>query len=1119
MKYILRLLPYLRPYWKLSMLSVGVLILSSLATLLIPWPLTILVDNVLGDKPLPPLLASATGGLAGNRIALLILTVGAGLFITFLSGGLDVVNNYVNTTINQRIVFSFRSDLLEQTQRLSIPFTDQISIGRLMYAINFEAAASGGVITAIEPLIQGGLTIIGMVVISFRIDPLLALLSILVVPPLYYSIDFYAKHIQPRLLHVKQMEADSLSIIHDTLQMLRVTVAFVREAYEVQRFRGQADRTVDARVDVTVRQAAFGVTVSTMTATGNALVLGFGAWHVLQGQLTTGQLLVVLSYIAAVYKPLQAISTTIAALQDQFVGLDMGFHVLDTRPVVEDPGLPASLDAVKGDVSFAHVHFSYPGRAETLKDISFEVQAGQVVGLVGPTGAGKTTLISLLTRFYDPSDGQILLDGVNIRELPLEFLRSQISLVPQEPLLFSGSVADNIRYGRLDASMDDIMEAARSANSHDFIMRLPQQYETEIGERGARLSGGERQRICVARAFLKNAPVLVLDEPTSSIDSRTEAVIVDALERLMAGRTTFVIAHRLSTVRSADRILVLDRGELVEYGRPDELLQRDGMYRELYAAQSISSTKVAEAEGSPGFWVDWVDHHVPADMEAGAEYRVMASVKNTGFQTWRANDTADGGAVRISYHWLSDGGEVVVWDGLRTALTDDVDPDMMVSADDVAVSAPKLPGAYQLTLSLVQEGVAWCEDLGAPTLCVPVRVTEKVDATSKHQPIVCHKPRIVLLGMIAKTPVAGVVWQTLHYLIGFQRLGFNVTYVEAHAVHPPMFPDSRRAAAFIANVMQRFDLQHQWAFHALHDDGACYGLTDTQLREHCRSASLIINLHGATAPLDERLGVRPLVYLETDPVATQIDLYRNDRQAIDFLAKHDAFFTFGENYGRPDCKLPVTERFAFKPTRQPVVMDFWGPSANGTRDVFTTVGSWNQSDRHPDVQFDNGCYSWSKHFEFLKFIELPRHTDQPFELSLARCNESDRTMLQEHGWRVRDALSFSLDQDAYREYIAESRGEFTVAKDQNIRLRSGWFSDRSATYLAAGRPVINQDTGFGNILPTGAGLFAFSTMEDVLQSVEAIKADYEHHRRAAHAIANEYFNSDVVLRRFLEDVG
>jgi hypothetical protein len=444
---------------------------------------------------------------------------------------------------------------------------------------------------------------------------------------------------------------------------------------------------------------------------------------------------------------------------------------------------------------------------------------------------------------------------------------------------------------------------------------------------------------------------------------------------------------------------------------------------------------------------------------------------------------------------------------------------MAVSAEDVAVSAPELPGAYQLKLSLVQEGVAWCEDVGAPTLCVPVHVTDKVDATNQHQPIVCRKPRILLLGMIAKTPVAGVVWQTLHYLVGFQRLGFNVTYVEAHAVHPPMFPDSRRAAAFIANVMQRFDLQHQWAFQALHDDGACYGLSESELREHCRSASLVINLHGATTPLAEHRNGRPLVYLETDPVATQIDLYRNDPQAIEFLAQHDAFFTFGENFGRPDCKLPVTERFAFKPTRQPVVMDFWRPTANGTRDVFTTVGSWDQTDRHPDVQFDNASYSWSKHFEFLKFLELPRHTDQPFELSLARCNDSDRTMLQEHGWRVRDALSFSLDQDAYREYIAESRGEFTVAKDQNIRLRSGWFSDRSATYLAAGRPVVNQDTGFGNILPTGDGLFAFSTMEDVLHSVNAIKADYEHHRRAAHAIANEYFNSDVVLRRFLEDVG
>ncbi|HEX8968246.1 MAG TPA: ABC transporter transmembrane domain-containing protein, partial [Chloroflexota bacterium] len=366
MKYIPRLLPYLRPHWRLALLSLGVLVLASLATLLTPWPLTLLVDNVLGGKPLPPTVASVLGGLAANQPVLLILAACAGLVITLLSGGLDVLSNYVNTRINQRIVFSFRSDLLRQTQLLSVPFADQVSTGRLMYAINFEAVASGGVITAMEPLIQGAFTIVGMVAISFRIDPLLALLSILVVPPLYYSVSFYARHIQPRLLHVKQMEADSLSIIHDTLSMLRVTVAFVRETYEVHRFQRQGERTVDARVNVTVRQAAFGLAVSLITAAGNALVLGFGAWHVMQGQLTTGQLLVVLSYVAAVYKPLQAISTTIGALQDQFVGLGMGFHVLDTRPVVEDSPNARSIDRARGQISFEHVSFNYPGRAETL---------------------------------------------------------------------------------------------------------------------------------------------------------------------------------------------------------------------------------------------------------------------------------------------------------------------------------------------------------------------------------------------------------------------------------------------------------------------------------------------------------------------------------------------------------------------------------------------------------------------------------------------------------------------------------------------------------------------------------------------------------------------------------
>ena len=342
-----------------------------------------------------------------------------------------------------------------------------------------------------------------------------------------------------------------------------------------------------------------------------------------------------------------------------------------------------------------------------------------------------------------------------------------------------------------------------------------------------------------------------------------------------------------------------------------------------------------------------------------------------------------------------------------------------------------------------------------------------------------HRGRkIVLLGLMSRKPVAGVLWQTLHYLLGFRRLGYEVYYVEAHGCAPVMLMQredkdgSARAAAFIAGVMRRFDLGDRWAFHALHADGRCYGMSEGQLKWLYRSAELIVNLHGGTKPLEEHGETDRLVYLETDPVNTQVELHHGTQQTTDFLEPHCAFFTFGENYGNPDCGVPLPERFHFRPTRQPVVLDLWQHHDDGVASTFTTVGSWRQGGRN--ISFGGDAYTWSKHHEFMKFIDLPGRTDQALELALNRYDAADQRMLESNGWKVRDALGFSLDADAYRRYIAGSRGEFTVAKDQNVRLRSGWFSDRSATYLAAGRPVITQETGFSHVLPTGKGLFAFS---------------------------------------------
>ena len=384
-------------------------------------------------------------------------------------------------------------------------------------------------------------------------------------------------------------------------------------------------------------------------------------------------------------------------------------------------------------------------------------------------------------------------------------------------------------------------------------------------------------------------------------------------------------------------------------------------------------------------------------------------------------------------------------------------------------------------------------------------------------------PRIVVLGMMTKIPVAGVIWQTLHYLVGFERLGYETYYVEAHARTPSMLMEradddsSGRAAAFIAGALERFGFGERWAYHALHADGRRYGLSEARLNALYGSADLIINLHGGTEPRAEHVATDRLVYLETDPVEVEVQLAAGNQQTIDYLRPHCAFFTFGENYGRPDCRLPVSDRFSLLPTRQPVVLDFWDAPGEAPGERFTTIGNWRQEWR--EIRLDGQSYSWSKHHEFLKFLELPARSGPRLELALAGCEGEDRRLLEQHGWRVREALPLSQNIDIYRHYISASRGEFTVAKDQNVRLRTGWFSDRSATYLAAGRPVITQDTGFGNSLPTGEGLFAFSTLDDAATAVEAIDSDYARQSRAALQIVREHFDAERVLGSLLERVG
>jgi ABC-type multidrug transport system fused ATPase/permease subunit len=334
------------------------------------------------------------------------------------------------------------------------------------------------------------------------------------------------------------------------------------------------------------------------TAIGNALVLGVGAYFVLQHRITPGELLVVIGYVASLYTPLEQISNTVSSLQMQFITLGGALRLLDTEPEIQEKPKAQPIGPVAGRVTFEDVSFSYSGRSGTLVGVSFDAPAGSRIGIVGPTGAGKSTLLSLLPRLYDPQRGRVSLDGHDVRDLTIKSLREQVSMVLQEPLLFSDTLGQNIRYGRLDADESDVIAAAEAANAHEFISKLKHGYDTLIGERGARLSGGERQRISIARAFLKDAPILILDEPTASIDSKTELLMLDALERLMEGRTTFIVAHRLSTIVDADEILVLNHGAIVESGTHDELVVQDGLYAQLYAAQNGERRRGASAKVS-----------------------------------------------------------------------------------------------------------------------------------------------------------------------------------------------------------------------------------------------------------------------------------------------------------------------------------------------------------------------------------------------------------------------------------------------------------------------------------------------------------------------------------------
>jgi ATP-binding cassette subfamily B protein/subfamily B ATP-binding cassette protein MsbA len=581
-----RLAPYLRPY-RVSIVVVLVILVAQVGVGLVePWSLQILVDNGLRGSPFPGWVYTVMPFLT-NGAAIVVFAVVGAIIVRLFGNALELVGDFFKSRVNSGVTLRFQADLFQHLQRLSLSFHDQTSVGDSLYRLNND---TGFVSTLLwgnfRHLATAGLSLVGMVWIVMRLDWKLALIALSVAPFLYGGVHFYSKYFKEKSKRVKSMEGRSLSVLHEVLSCLRVVKAFGQEEREQLRFEDNAWAALRARLRLSVEQSLFSSGMGLVTKLSRSLVLLIGGLHVLSGQLSIGELLVIMAYVAQIHGPLETIGQTLSDMQLSMASAERVLEILDVEPEIRDRPGAKTLDRAAGMVAFDHVTFAYRPGQPVLQGISFRAEPGEVIAVVGPTGAGKTTLANLIVRFYDPALGRVCLDGHDLRDLTIRTLRDNIALVIQEPILFTGSIRDNIAYGRPDASTAEIEAAAKAANAHDFIAALPMGYDTNPGERGGRLSGGERQRVAIARAFLKNAPVLILDEPTSSVDSRTELVILEALDRLMVGRTTFIIAHRLSTIRRADHILVVEHGRIVEQGRHADLLEREGLYSQLYRIQT-----------------------------------------------------------------------------------------------------------------------------------------------------------------------------------------------------------------------------------------------------------------------------------------------------------------------------------------------------------------------------------------------------------------------------------------------------------------------------------------------------------------------------------------------------
>jgi len=570
-KSLLRVLHYLRPYRRLALLTLLAAACSTAMELLPPWLIKVVIDDVIQGKQMG-LLPWVLGGLVASYA----------LKTTFAS-----LRIRLNNRLEQTVVHDLRSHIFSALQLLSISYFENRSTGEIMSRVTNDTEHVERIfIDGLEGALTASLTLIGITGMLFLLNWKLALLSLLPIPLLMVSASWFTKTVHGYYHHIRKGSGELSSYLQDALSGIRETMGFSKQGYEQQRFDRLSRAYSNSNLKAMYLWSIYSPGMMFLGSLGTVLILWFGAGEVQQGRLTLGELVLFLSYLALFYVPINQIHSVNHMLQHALAASERVFEVLDTVPDVYDrPGVVTPGVRVRGEVKFEQVTFQYRPEVSVLKGLTVSVRPGERVALVGPSGAGKSTLVKLLMRFYDVTGGAILIDGNDLRDLPLRYVRDHIGFVQQEPFLFNGSVRDNILYGDLAATEQQLELAARAARAHDFIVELPEGYDTWIGERGIKLSVGQKQRVSIARVLLKDPPIVVFDEATSNIDTETEVKIREALNELTKGRTTIIIAHRLSTLHDADRILVMDEGRLVEEGRHDELLGRGGLYAALYDAQ------------------------------------------------------------------------------------------------------------------------------------------------------------------------------------------------------------------------------------------------------------------------------------------------------------------------------------------------------------------------------------------------------------------------------------------------------------------------------------------------------------------------------------------------------